>query len=93
MVDQSVTKALNVTSGLGIPDQEVKPILENLLRVYDNDWTHIAQDNYRTLVDAYFEHKDNKVIPLLIIVLCLYLSLRGKKKIVKDFCRFIVLCS
>ncbi|POO02914.1 Histone-lysine N-methyltransferase SUVR4/SUVR1/SUVR [Trema orientale] len=60
MVDKSVTKALSVTRGLGIGDQEVIPILEDLLTVYGNDWTLIEEDNYRTLVDAYFEHNENK---------------------------------
>ncbi|EXB93150.1 Histone-lysine N-methyltransferase [Morus notabilis] len=58
MVDDPVTKALNVTRALGIPDEEVKPILKNLLRVYDKNWTLIEEGNYRTLLDAYFDHKE-----------------------------------
>lgn len=65
MVDEPKTKALNATRAIGIPDEGVKPILKQLLRVYDNDWTHIAEDNYRTLFDAYFEHMENKVLHLL----------------------------
>lgn len=64
MVDDPVTKALNVTRALGIPDEEVKPILNNLLRVYDKNWTLIEEGNYRTLLDAYFDHKETMVIPL-----------------------------
>lgn len=54
-------KALNATRSLGIPDDQVKPILRNLLTMYDENWKLIEEDNYRTLVDAYFEHKEDEV--------------------------------
>lgn len=72
MADENVTKALKATRSVGIPDQEMIPFLDSMLRVFDNDWTHIEQDNHRALIDGYFEHKDNKVIRLL-ITLCFIL--------------------
>lgn len=64
MVEIFTKKALIATKALGIPTEEVIPILKKLLKMYDNDWTLIAEDNYRTLIDAYFEHKEDKVNPL-----------------------------
>ncbi|CAL8166809.1 unnamed protein product [Prunus armeniaca] len=55
-----VLKAFKATRALGIPDRLVKPVLKNLLAVYDKNWELIEEDNYRTLVDAYFESQDNK---------------------------------
>jgi len=52
-------RAFNATRALGIPDKEVKPVLKNLLKVFDNNWELIEEDNFRTLVDAYFELKEN----------------------------------
>lgn len=59
-----VLKAFKATRALGIPDRLVKPVLKNLLAVYDKNWELIEEDNYRTLVDAYFESQDNKVFQL-----------------------------
>ncbi|KAM1692032.1 hypothetical protein FF1_033669 [Malus domestica] len=55
-----VVNAFRVTRALGIPDAEIKPVLKGLLRMYDKKWELIEEDNYRTLIDAYFESKENK---------------------------------
>ncbi|XP_061340510.1 histone-lysine N-methyltransferase SUVR4-like [Gastrolobium bilobum] len=55
-----VIKAFRATRALGISDEEVKPVLKKLLKVYDKSWELIEDDNYRTLVDAYFEYKEDK---------------------------------
>ncbi|KAB1202900.1 Histone-lysine N-methyltransferase SUVR4 [Morella rubra] len=55
-----VLKAYRATRALGIPDEEVKPVLKRLLKVYDEKWELIEEDNYRTLLDAYFELKENR---------------------------------
>ncbi|KAG2696753.1 hypothetical protein I3760_07G073800 [Carya illinoinensis] len=54
-----VFKALEAMRALGISDEEVKPVLKRLLKLYDKNWELIEEDNYRTLVDAYFELKEN----------------------------------
>lgn len=56
-----VIKAFIATRALGISDEEVKPVLKKLLNMYDRNWELIEEDNYRTLVDAYFELKEDKV--------------------------------
>lgn len=55
-----VRKALDAMNALGVSDEEVEPKLKDLLRVYKN-WKYIEDDNYRTLIDAYFESKEAKV--------------------------------
>ncbi|XP_048324822.1 probable inactive histone-lysine N-methyltransferase SUVR1 isoform X4 [Ziziphus jujuba] len=55
-----INQAFMATRALGIPDEEVKPLLKQLLKVYDKNWELIEEDNYRTLLDAYFELKENK---------------------------------
>lgn len=57
-----VCQAFNVTRALGIPDEEVKPVLKHLLKVFNRNWDFIEEDNYRTLVDSYYELNKNKVI-------------------------------
>lgn len=56
-----IFKAFRATRALGIPDEEVKPLLKHLLEVYDKNWELIEEDNYRTLLDSYFELEENKV--------------------------------
>lgn len=58
---QKISKAFNATRSLGIPDGQIKPILKDLLKMYDGNWKLIEEDNYRTLVDAYFEHNESEV--------------------------------
>lgn len=61
MNDSRAVKAYDAMKDLGISKEEVKPVLRNLLKVYDKNWELIEDDNYRTLIDAYFESKEDKV--------------------------------
>ncbi|KAI5398266.1 hypothetical protein KIW84_063889 [Lathyrus oleraceus] len=58
--DSRTVKAYDAMKDLGISKEEVKPVLRNLLKVYDKNWELIEDDNYRTLIDAYFESKEDK---------------------------------
>ncbi|TKY61352.1 Histone-lysine N-methyltransferase SUVR4 [Spatholobus suberectus] len=55
-----VKKAFSFMRALGISNEEVKPVLIKLLRVYEGNWELIEDDNYRTLVDAYFDFEIDK---------------------------------
>ncbi|XP_059628565.1 probable inactive histone-lysine N-methyltransferase SUVR2 [Cornus florida] len=55
-----VAKAFSAMNDLGISAETVKPVLKNLLRLYDKRWELIEEDNYRTLADAIFESGDDK---------------------------------
>lgn len=56
-----VIKAFDFMKALGISDKEVKPVLIKLLKIYEGNWELIEDDNYRTLVDAYFDYENDKV--------------------------------
>ncbi|KAK4850318.1 hypothetical protein QYF36_005638 [Acer negundo] len=59
-INERLLKALKVTRGLGIPDEEVKPVLQDLLQVYEWNWEPIEAEEYRVLLDGYFESKENQ---------------------------------
>ncbi|KAK2638044.1 hypothetical protein Ddye_025839 [Dipteronia dyeriana] len=59
-INERLLKALKVTRGLGIPDKEVKPVLQDLLQVYEWNWEPVEAEEYRVLLDAYFESKENQ---------------------------------
>lgn len=54
-----IFKALEAMRALGIPDEEVKPHLKRQLKLYDKNWELIEEGNFQTLIDAYFELKEN----------------------------------
>lgn len=60
-VDPRVKRAFNAMRELGISTETVKPVLKNLLKLYNKDWTLIEADNYHTLVEAIYESEDEKV--------------------------------
>ncbi|KAI3973077.1 hypothetical protein MKX01_019735 [Papaver californicum] len=53
--------AFNAMKDIGISGEVVKPVLKNLLKVYDKNWQLIEDENYRVLADAIFEYEENKV--------------------------------
>ncbi|KAH7571825.1 hypothetical protein ACOSQ2_014899 [Xanthoceras sorbifolium] len=59
-IKERALKAFRATRGLGIPDEEVKPVLHDLLEVYGYNWEPIEAEDYRALIDAYFEFKENQ---------------------------------
>ncbi|VFQ68276.1 unnamed protein product [Cuscuta campestris] len=54
-------KAYKAMKDMGISEGFVKPALKNLLKIYENDWAHIEEENYRALSDAVFEMAQPKV--------------------------------
>lgn len=53
-------KAFDAMKALGIASDLVKPVLKQLLKLYANKWEFIEAENYRALVDAIFECKEEK---------------------------------
>ncbi|KAK9137995.1 hypothetical protein Sjap_008589 [Stephania japonica] len=47
--------AFSAMKAIGIPEKRVKPVLKNLLKVYDKSWDLIEDENYRILADSIFE--------------------------------------
>lgn len=61
-----VAAAFRAMRDIGIEKDKVRPVLKNLVKLYDKNWELIEQENYRVLADAIFEEEDAKVqIPLL----------------------------
>lgn len=50
--------AVLAMKALGISEKKVKPVLKNLLNVYDKNWDLIEAENYRVLADTIFEEED-----------------------------------
>ncbi|XP_028094415.1 probable inactive histone-lysine N-methyltransferase SUVR2 isoform X2 [Camellia sinensis] len=56
-----VAKAFRAMKVLGISEEKVKPILKNLLKLYDKNWELIEEENYRALADAIFDQEEAQV--------------------------------
>ncbi|CBI37177.3 unnamed protein product, partial [Vitis vinifera] len=55
-----VLAAYRAMRALGIAEATVKPVLKNLLRLYEKNWELIEEENYRALADAIFEYEETK---------------------------------
>nr|GEY47612.1 probable inactive histone-lysine N-methyltransferase SUVR1 [Tanacetum cinerariifolium] len=56
-----VVKVFRAMKDLGIPEKTTKPVLKNLLKIYENNWELIEADNYKALSDAIFDSEDTQV--------------------------------
>ncbi|KAF5482470.1 hypothetical protein F2P56_003040 [Juglans regia] len=59
-----VAAAFRAMGDIGISQDKVKPVLKNLLKLYDKSWELIEEENYRALADAIFEEEETKVMEL-----------------------------
>ncbi|XP_041004192.1 probable inactive histone-lysine N-methyltransferase SUVR2 isoform X2 [Juglans microcarpa x Juglans regia] len=57
-----VAAAFRAMGDIGISQDKVKPVLKNLLKLYDKCWELIEEENYRALADAIFEEEETKVM-------------------------------
>ncbi|XP_010323065.1 probable inactive histone-lysine N-methyltransferase SUVR2 isoform X1 [Solanum lycopersicum] len=53
-----VAKAFRAMKNIGISQEKVKPVLKDLLKLYDKNWELIEEENYRVLADAIFEKEE-----------------------------------
>ena len=63
-----VLAAFRAMRALGISEATVKPVLKNLLKLYDKNWELIEEENYRALADAIFEYEETKVHFALLLI-------------------------
>ena len=56
-----VVRAFRAMKVLGIPEEKVKPVLKNLLKLYEKNWELIEEENYRALADAIFDQEETQV--------------------------------
>nr|XP_043633573.1 histone-lysine N-methyltransferase SUVR4 [Erigeron canadensis] len=57
---QKVSAAYEAMKEIGFPPEKVKPVLKNLLKLYDGRWELIEEDNYQNLADAILTSMDDK---------------------------------
>ncbi|PIN05360.1 Histone-lysine N-methyltransferase [Handroanthus impetiginosus] len=57
-----VANAFRAMKSLGISEDKVKPVLKNLLKLYDKNWELIEEENYRALADAIFEREEAEAV-------------------------------
>lgn len=73
-----IANAFKAANVLGIRTEDIKPVLKDLYNVFNKNWEYIEADNYRVLIDTYFESKENEVVPLdyflLGLYVCIYVS-------------------
>ncbi|GFP82956.1 histone-lysine n-methyltransferase suvr2 [Phtheirospermum japonicum] len=53
-----VASAFRAMKAIGISEDKVKPVLKNLLKLYDKNWALIEEENYRALADAIFDRDE-----------------------------------
>ncbi|KAL3850001.1 hypothetical protein ACJIZ3_011883 [Penstemon smallii] len=64
-----IANAFRAMKSIGIKDDKVKPVLKNLLKLYDKNWELIEAENYRVLADAIFEKEEAEAaVPSMKIV-------------------------
>lgn len=54
------SRALDFMKMLGISHGVVAPLLRRLIKLYDNEWSLIEEENYRVLADSYFDQLESK---------------------------------
>lgn len=62
------TKASKAMKELGYTSQIVRPVLKNLLQVYEQNWSLIEDEDYAVLVDAILTSEEGKVWPLFLLL-------------------------
>ncbi|XP_028056977.1 probable inactive histone-lysine N-methyltransferase SUVR2 [Camellia sinensis] len=55
-----VARAFRAMRSTGIIEEKVKPVLKNLLKLYDKNWELIEEENYRALTDAIFDQEETQ---------------------------------
>ncbi|CAL5391595.1 unnamed protein product [Camellia sinensis] len=55
-----VARAFRAMRSIGIIEEKVKPVLKNLLKLYDKNWELIEEENYRALADAIFDQEETQ---------------------------------
>lgn len=53
-------RALDFMKVLGVSNAVVAPLLRRLVKLYDNEWSLIEEENYRVLADSYFDQVESK---------------------------------
>lgn len=50
-----VANAYHAMRAIGIEEDKVKPVLKNLMTLFDKNWALIEEENYKVLADAVYD--------------------------------------
>lgn len=70
--NSKVTKAFEAMNVFGYREEVVKPVLRNLLNLYNKNWKLIEDENYSVLLEAIIDSEESKVL-LLLMIQCLFI--------------------
>lgn len=62
-IPERAVAAVKAMKAIGFSGHAVKPVLKNLLKVYENNWEYIEAENYRVLADAILDAQESKDAP------------------------------
>ncbi|PRQ41680.1 putative histone-lysine N-methyltransferase chromatin remodeling SET family [Rosa chinensis] len=57
---EHLANAYKAANAVGISKEDIKPVLRRLYQAFDENWEPIEADNYRVLIDTYFELKEKE---------------------------------
>ncbi|KAL6502926.1 hypothetical protein OROHE_024094 [Orobanche hederae] len=60
-----VASAFRAMKAIGISEDKVKPVLKDLLKLYDKNWAYIEEENYRVLADTIFDRDEADAVKSL----------------------------
>ncbi|XP_010522544.1 PREDICTED: probable inactive histone-lysine N-methyltransferase SUVR2 [Tarenaya hassleriana] len=58
----NIKRAFEAMKCLGFEEKTVRPVLKNLLKLYDKNWELISEDNFRALAEAILDNQETEVI-------------------------------
>lgn len=67
-LNSRVTKAIEAMKVFGYSEKVVKPVLRNLLNLYNKNWKLIEDENYSVLLESIIDSEESKVL-----LVCYYL--------------------
>lgn len=79
---RKVTVACKAMKSIGFPENEVKPVLNQLLESSDYNWGYIENDEYRALIEALLQKKPEQEKVNLIGLYYIFCSICSAKSIV-----------
>uniref|UniRef100_A0ACD5Y1H5 Uncharacterized protein n=1 Tax=Avena sativa TaxID=4498 RepID=A0ACD5Y1H5_AVESA len=56
-------KAYSAMKSLGFPKKKALAVIKRLLKLFEDNWEPIEEDNYRILIDAILEDSSNETMP------------------------------
>lgn len=60
-----VKRACEAMEVFGYTEEIVKPVLRNLLNLYNKNWKLIEDENYSALLESIIDSEESKVCPII----------------------------